>query len=114
MVYKKVPEYLVEDNKRVNLKKLGYHKKGEMLYVKAREVIVRGCNDVFIEYNGGILLVIRQDKPAKGELWPIGGGIKRGVLLDSGRGATYQSSAAFAADARSKETSKKKSQAIAA
>ena len=39
---------------------------------------------------------------------------KRGVLLDIGRGATYKPSEANASDARSKETSKKKRQAIAA
>ena len=39
---------------------------------------------------------------------------KRGVLLDIGRGATYKPSEANASDARSKEASKKKRQAIAA
>lgn len=39
---------------------------------------------------------------------------KRGVLLDSGRGAVSKSSDAIATDANSKEASKKKRQAIAA
>ena len=39
---------------------------------------------------------------------------KRGVLLDIGRGAVFKSSEAEVTDARSKETSKKKRQAIAA
>ena len=39
---------------------------------------------------------------------------KRGVLLDSGRGATYQTRGANVSRARSKETSKKKETALVA
>lgn len=79
--HQEVREYFSEEGKRVNLKKLEYPKKGEGIYVKAREVLVRGCNDIFVEYNGGILLVVRDNTPAKGELWPIGGGIEKGIPL---------------------------------
>jgi len=76
-----VKEYGIEGGRPINLKKLEYLGKGEEIYRKAREVLVRGCNDIFVEYKGGILLVVRDGTPAKGELWPIGGGIERGVPL---------------------------------
>ena len=39
------------------------------------------CHDIFIAYGKGILLVQRDNEPAKGLLWPIGGRVQRGVSL---------------------------------
>ncbi len=55
---------------------------GDLPYNGARSVLVRDCVDGLISYlneeeNRGILLVTRQGNPAKGHLWPIGGGISR-------------------------------------
>ncbi|MEK6818308.1 MAG: NUDIX hydrolase [Nanoarchaeota archaeon] len=40
------------------------------------------CHDVFVQYQGGILLVNRLKFPAKGILWPLGGRIKRGMSME--------------------------------
>jgi hypothetical protein len=53
-------------------------------YRKSHENLVIACHDVFMEYDGGILLVVRDNVPAKGFLWPIGGRIEKGVpILES-------------------------------
>jgi colanic acid biosynthesis protein WcaH len=42
------------------------------------------CHDIMIEYNGGLLLVVRDNYPAKNVLWPIGGRLERGLsVIDS-------------------------------
>ena len=48
------------------------------LYLETHKGIVLACHDVFLEYGGVILLVIRENYPKKGSLWPIGGRIERG------------------------------------
>jgi 8-oxo-dGTP pyrophosphatase MutT (NUDIX family) len=78
-----IREYNKEDGKPVDLSKLEYHGRGEPRYAKACDLLVRGCNDIFIEYKGGILLVVRDNSPAKGHLWAIGGGIERGVPIET-------------------------------
>ena len=77
-----IKEYGEENGKIVDLNKLEYHGRGEPRYIEARSLLVRGCNDIFIEYKGGILLIIRDDAPAKGCLWAIGGGIERGIPIE--------------------------------
>jgi len=51
-------------------------------YILSHRHLVVACHDVFIAYQGGILLVLRDNKPAKGILWPIGGRIERGVGIE--------------------------------
>lgn len=77
-----IREYNEEDGEPVNLTKLKYYGRGEPRYAKACGLLVRGCNDIFIEYKGGILLIVRDNAPAKGQLWAIGGGIERGVPIE--------------------------------
>ncbi len=48
-------------------------------YVKAHKSLVIACHDVLINYNGGTLLIVRDNQPAKDLLWPIGGRVLRGV-----------------------------------
>ena len=79
---KKLKEYMVEDGKKVDLSKLIFSKKGTKEYAEGRKVMVRACHDIFIKYNGGILLVKRDDFPAKGLFWSIGGGIEKGTLIE--------------------------------
>ena len=50
-------------------------------YVTAHRGLVIFCHDIFISYNGGILLVKRKLEPAKNELWPIGGRVLRGMSV---------------------------------
>ncbi len=74
-------EYFIEEGKRVDLKKLESVKISHEEYSKLHANEIRACHDVFIEYHKGILLIIRKKFPAKGALWPIGGGITRGIKI---------------------------------
>ena len=55
-------EYAIENGKKVDLSILKSSIKGSKEYSDGRKVMVRACNDVFIEYEGGILLVERELK----------------------------------------------------
>jgi len=77
-----IKEYGEEDGEPVDLSKLEYHGRGEPKYTEARSLVVRACNDIFIEYKGGILLVVRDNAPIKGHFWAIGGGVERGVPIE--------------------------------
>jgi len=78
----KIKEYAIENGKKVDLSKLRFSKKGTKEYVDGKKVMVRACHDIFIEYDDGILLITRDDFPAKGELWSVGGGIEKGTLIE--------------------------------
>jgi len=43
---------------------------------------VISCHDVFISYEGGILLIERKIEPAKGLLWPVGGRMEKGLKTE--------------------------------
>ena len=58
----------------------GFMKKED--FVVAHEGLVIPCHDVFIEMNGGILLINRLNVPAKNIIWPLGGRIQRGVPVE--------------------------------
>jgi ADP-ribose pyrophosphatase YjhB (NUDIX family) len=45
----------------------------DAIYREAHHGLVLLCHDIFVQYRDGILLVTRDNHPAKGELWPIGG-----------------------------------------
>jgi len=75
-------EYAIENGKKVDLSILKSSIKGSKEYSEGRKVMVRACNDIFIEYEGGILLVERDNFPAKGSLWCIGGGVEKGILIE--------------------------------
>ena len=54
-------------------------------YLAARRYLVRTCVDALLACENdsgdkGILLITRNGNPAKGQLWPIGGGIRRGIF----------------------------------
>jgi len=74
-------EYTIENGK-VDIEKLRSKPLSKKGYIKAHKELVILCHDVFIQYNGGILLVSRKNYPAKEFLWAIGGKIKRGVRLE--------------------------------
>lgn len=71
-------EYAVEDRKKVNLQTLAAPLLSKEVYAQAHQYLPIACHDVFIEYKGGILLVVRDNLPAKSILWMIGGRIQRG------------------------------------
>ena len=51
-------------------------------YEQAHRNGVIACHDVFILYQGGILLLNRNNFPAKDILWPVGGRIERGLRME--------------------------------
>lgn len=52
-------------------------------YAAAHEHLVMACHDVFIEYAGKLLLIERNNEPAKGLLWPLGGRLLRGMPAEA-------------------------------
>ncbi|MCH7850059.1 MAG: hypothetical protein IH845_00245 [Nanoarchaeota archaeon] len=40
------------------------------------------CHDVFIEFDEGIIFGKRNNEPAKGMFWPIGGRLERGIPME--------------------------------
>lgn len=73
MDYKEYPE------KDMSLKSLqaGFMQMDD--YKKAHESLVIFCHDIFVHYEGGILLIRRKKEPAKDVLWPLGGRVMRGT-----------------------------------
>lgn len=77
-------DYKVEGGEEILTKKLASKQIPHKEYSMIHESTVISCHDIFIQYEGGIILVTRDNLPAKGELWPIGGRIERGIAtIDS-------------------------------
>ena len=74
-------EYKIE-NGEVAIKQLEVGPMDKASYVVAHQGFVIPCHDVFIQYEKGTLLIKRLNFPAKDILWPLGGRIKRGVLIE--------------------------------
>ena len=81
-------DYTVEDGQEVSWKILdtGFDwnnpqnaKMSKESYLDAHKNLVLCCHDVLIKYQGGILLIKRDNLPAKNILWPMGGRVLRGV-----------------------------------
>jgi ADP-ribose pyrophosphatase YjhB (NUDIX family) len=75
-------EYSWENGKPVDVDKLQSPKMEKKDYSNAHASLCIPCHDVFIQYDEGILLVVRDNLPLKGELWPIGGRIERGMKTE--------------------------------
>lgn len=75
-------EYKFENGHEINLNKLREPFIPKEEYKKIHGRIIRFCHDVFIEYDNGILLVIRREQPVSGIIWMIGGGGERGVSVE--------------------------------
>lgn len=52
------------------------------VYEQAHQRMVIPCHDAFILYQGGILLVKRDNFPAKNILWGMGGRVERGLSME--------------------------------
>lgn len=77
-------EYAVEKGEKVDLKRLRSPPLSREVYAQAHQSLPIACHDVFIEYRSGILLIVRDNFPAKDILWMVGGRINRGLpLLES-------------------------------
>lgn len=75
-------EYEIENGRKVNLNKLRVKIASPHIWGEIHRDDVKACHDVFIELKGGILLVTRKRFPARGVLWPVGGGINRGMKIE--------------------------------
>lgn len=82
MAIPNVAEYAVEDGRRVDPAALRSPRMSDEAYREAHKGLVISCNDVMIEYLGGLLLGERADLPAKGEMWPVGGRMYRGLSFE--------------------------------
>ncbi|MBI2572231.1 NUDIX hydrolase [Candidatus Woesearchaeota archaeon] len=51
-------------------------------YLVAHANLVVACHDIMIQYGEGILLVKRENDPARGQYWPLGGRILKGVSIE--------------------------------
>jgi ADP-ribose pyrophosphatase YjhB (NUDIX family) len=77
-------EYTIENGEEFDQGELRNPPMEKNHYIEAHKALPIPCHDIFIQYKGGILLVIRDNVPAKGELWCIGGRVKKGFnILDS-------------------------------
>jgi ADP-ribose pyrophosphatase YjhB (NUDIX family) len=63
----------------VEIKNLQAPQLPEQEYIQMHQNLVIACHDVVIAYQGGILLVERDQYPAKDIPWIIGGRIQRGM-----------------------------------
>lgn len=77
-------EFFVEERDRVDLENLVARHIPKDQYISAHKNTIIVCADVLIYYNWGYLLVQRDNVPAKGELWPIGGRLQRGISVEEG------------------------------
>jgi len=75
-------EYAEEEGKIVDINKLKADFLEKETYKQAHRGLVIACHDVFINYKGKMLLVCRDNFPAKNDLWPIGGRILRGISIE--------------------------------
>ncbi|MFH1072857.1 MAG: NUDIX domain-containing protein [Nanoarchaeota archaeon] len=75
-------EYPIEDDRIVDLAVLKADFMPTPAYIEAHKGLVIPCHDVIIQYEGGALLVMRTDFPAKDILWPIGGRVERGMPIE--------------------------------
>ncbi len=72
-------EYAIENNQPVELNNLTTGFIPDEEFTSAHKNVPIVCHDAFIEYEGGILMVERDNVPAKHEIWCIGGRIQRGI-----------------------------------
>lgn len=72
-------EYFFENGQVVDLNSLKSPRMSRDSYAASHEGLSIMCHDVFIKYRNGMLLVVRDNHPYKGELWCLGGRVERGM-----------------------------------
>lgn len=75
-------EFNWENGGEINISKLITQKLSADDYKKINSCTVISCHDVIIDYNGKCLLITRNNFPAKGELWVLGGRIEKGLSIE--------------------------------
>ncbi len=84
VLYLSMKEYTIENGSVVELPPIQASSLNREDYSQAHEYLPIPCHDVVIEHNGKLLLVVRDNFPAKDEYWVIGGRIQRGIpILES-------------------------------
>ncbi|MBX2840755.1 MAG: NUDIX domain-containing protein [Flammeovirgaceae bacterium] len=76
-------EYKIETDQEVDLNILRADKLPLETYEKSHQSLVQFCHDILVEYNGGILLIVRENFPVKDILWSLGGRVERGMSAES-------------------------------
>ena len=77
-----VNQYATENGLDVDLSMLTADRMSLESYQEAHKGLPLLCHDIMIAYDDGLLLVNRDNVPAKGVLWPIGGRIERGLSVE--------------------------------
>ncbi|SDL12004.1 hypothetical protein SAMN05421823_104429 [Catalinimonas alkaloidigena] len=72
-------QYAIEGGNPVALAPLEADFMSDPTYRAAHAGMVIACHDIMIAYEGGFLMIVRDNEPAKGELWCIGGRQLRGL-----------------------------------
>ena len=78
----KLKEYFIDDGNRTDLSKMQANFISPEQYAFAHASLPIACHDIFIEHNGGLLMIVRDKEPMKGKLWVIGGRIERGLTTE--------------------------------
>jgi ADP-ribose pyrophosphatase YjhB (NUDIX family) len=74
--------YDFEDGETVHPNQLRAGRMSVEDYAKAHEHLVIPAHDVFVQYREGVLLVTRDNVPAKGERFPLGGRLIKGYRME--------------------------------
>lgn len=77
-------EYAIENKKTVNLDNLKADFIPNEDFIKIHKNSILVCADILIKYKDRFLLVKRDNVPALGEYWVIGGRIQRGMSTEEG------------------------------
>ena len=75
-------EYFFENDRVVDLNPLKSPRMPRDSYTISHSRLPIMCHDVFIQYKEGMLLVVRDGHPYKGELWCLGGRSERGMKTE--------------------------------
>ncbi|MGB3617553.1 MAG: NUDIX domain-containing protein [Catalinimonas sp.] len=75
--------YAREGGRPVTLAPLLAERMEQHPYEQAHRGMVLACHDVMIAYDGGLLLIVRDNAPARDELWCIGGRMERGMTPEA-------------------------------
>jgi len=74
--------YKTENGVEIDMSKLQVGRAPIEIYREAHRIMLYGCRDVMLEYEGGLLLVKRDNEPARGVLWQIGGKADKGMISE--------------------------------
>jgi len=84
-------EYREYSEEGLNFEKLRTGAMPEADFKQAHKGLTLFCHDIFVEYKGKILLVVRKNEPALNAIWPLGGRAMRGMdVQESAKAAVWR------------------------